>query len=134
MEFVTQPLAAVLCSWKRLMSGSPCNVSASTSERRPIAIPKTNVGDEHVRISAGLSLTYSTASITWKRLVRRWFGCIFPVNTGSRRDFNWYAEIWTDAIMADLQNRILRVIKARCEREAARDWTDRDNSAPSSPC
>ena len=31
-------------------------------------------------------------------------------------DFNWYARIWSDATMADLQSRILKVIKARCER------------------
>jgi len=31
-------------------------------------------------------------------------------------DFNWYASLWTDAVMADLQKRILRVIQARCER------------------
>jgi hypothetical protein len=31
-------------------------------------------------------------------------------------DFNWYARLWADATMADLQSRILRVIKARCER------------------
>lgn len=31
-------------------------------------------------------------------------------------DFNWYARLWTDAIMADTQKSILRVIKNRCER------------------
>jgi hypothetical protein len=30
-------------------------------------------------------------------------------------DFNWYARIWSDATMSDLQSRILKVIKARCE-------------------
>jgi hypothetical protein len=30
-------------------------------------------------------------------------------------DFNWYAHLWTDAIMADLQKRILQVVKQRCE-------------------
>jgi hypothetical protein len=30
-------------------------------------------------------------------------------------DFNWYAHIWTDAIMSDLQQRILQVIRKRCE-------------------
>lgn len=30
-------------------------------------------------------------------------------------DFNWYAHLWTDAIMSDLQIRILQVIKQRCE-------------------
>jgi hypothetical protein len=30
-------------------------------------------------------------------------------------DFNWYAHLWTDAVMSDLQRRILFVIKTRCE-------------------
>lgn len=31
-------------------------------------------------------------------------------------DFNWYARLWTDAVMADLQDTILQVIQKRCER------------------
>jgi hypothetical protein len=30
-------------------------------------------------------------------------------------DFNWYAHLWTDAVMSDLQQRILRVVKNRSE-------------------
>jgi hypothetical protein len=30
-------------------------------------------------------------------------------------DFNWYAHLWTDAVMSDLQRRILHVIRQRCE-------------------
>jgi hypothetical protein len=30
-------------------------------------------------------------------------------------DFNWYAHLWTDAVMNDLQQRILRVVKNRSE-------------------
>ncbi len=30
-------------------------------------------------------------------------------------DFNWYAHLWTDAIMSDLQRRILHVVQKRCE-------------------
>lgn len=33
-------------------------------------------------------------------------------------DFNWYAHLWTDAVMSDLQWRILQVIKGRCERRS----------------
>ncbi|HLJ85740.1 MAG TPA: hypothetical protein VKZ53_02900 [Candidatus Angelobacter sp.] len=33
-------------------------------------------------------------------------------------DFNWYAHIWTDAMMSDLQSNILLVIRKRCERLA----------------
>ena len=31
-------------------------------------------------------------------------------------DFNWYAHLWTDAVMSDLQWRVLQVIKGRCEK------------------
>jgi hypothetical protein len=34
-------------------------------------------------------------------------------------DLNWYAHLWTDAVMADLQRRILHVIKARSESAAS---------------
>jgi hypothetical protein len=30
-------------------------------------------------------------------------------------DFNWYARLWTDAIMKDIQTTILQVIRNRCE-------------------
>lgn len=33
-------------------------------------------------------------------------------------DFNWYAHLWTDAVMSDLQRRILVVVKNRCEKVA----------------
>lgn len=33
-------------------------------------------------------------------------------------DFNWYAHLWTDAIMSDLQARILAVVQKRCQAEA----------------
>lgn len=34
-------------------------------------------------------------------------------------DFNWYARIWTDAVMRDMQSTILQVIRKRCENTAA---------------
>jgi hypothetical protein len=34
-------------------------------------------------------------------------------------EFNWYARLWTDAIMRDTQRTILRVIKNRCVAEAS---------------
>ncbi|MGI4830631.1 MAG: hypothetical protein ACRYFU_20915 [Janthinobacterium lividum] len=43
-------------------------------------------------------------------------------------DFNPYAGLWTDAVMRTLQNSILGVIKARCEREAQSEAkADQDN-------
>jgi hypothetical protein len=33
-------------------------------------------------------------------------------------DFNWYAQLWTDAVMRNIQESILYVIKNRCERQA----------------
>ena len=51
-----------------------------------------------------------------------------PENTGVVRlrlisrhrvstDFNWYARLWTDAVMRDVQRSILYVIKNRCENQ-----------------
>jgi hypothetical protein len=34
-------------------------------------------------------------------------------------DFNWYAHLWTDAVMSDLQKRILYVLQQRCQAQAA---------------
>jgi hypothetical protein len=34
-------------------------------------------------------------------------------------DFNWYARLWTDATMRDIQNTILQVIRNRCEADGA---------------
>jgi len=36
--------------------------------------------------------------------------------------FNAYAGLWTDAVMRDIQNSILRVIKQRCERTATETY------------
>jgi hypothetical protein len=34
-------------------------------------------------------------------------------------DFNWYARLWTDAVMADIQRTILHVIQKRCEARSS---------------
>jgi hypothetical protein len=39
-------------------------------------------------------------------------------------DFNWYARLWSGATMSDLQGRILKVVKVRCERIAAAQARD----------
>jgi hypothetical protein len=39
-------------------------------------------------------------------------------------DFNWYAHLWTDAVMSDLQKRILFVIRQRCEGKQMRAHED----------
>jgi hypothetical protein len=33
-------------------------------------------------------------------------------------DFNWYAHLWTDALLFNLQQRILVVVRQRCEKQA----------------
>jgi hypothetical protein len=45
-------------------------------------------------------------------------------------DFNWYARLWTDAVMRDVQRSILHVIKNRCENGGgggtwSRSWRSR---------
>ena len=34
-------------------------------------------------------------------------------------DFNWYARLWTDAVMRDVQRSILHVLRNRCEAASA---------------
>jgi hypothetical protein len=78
-------------------------------------IPPTTL-DEHVRVGG----PYFDALRGEYRLE--------PLGNGTTRlhlssrhrvstDFNWYAHLWTDAIMSDLQKRILVVIRQRCEAE-----------------
>ena len=79
-------------------------------------IPNTTL-DEHVRIGGSffdvLHGEYTLESLG-NGVTRLHLSSQHRVST----DFNWYARIWTNAIMADLQTRILHVIKDRCERES----------------
>jgi hypothetical protein len=77
-------------------------------------IPNTTL-DEHVRIGGPffdvLRGEYEMESLP---------GGVIRLHLSSRHrestTFNWYARLWADAVMADLQKRILYVVKARCER------------------
>src|SRR5262249_34210242 len=91
----------------------PQHLLAFTIAARTDQIPATTL-DEHVRVGG----PYFDVLRGEYRLE--------PLANGSTRlhlsssqrvstDFNWYAELWTDAIMSDLQSRILLVIKRRCE-------------------
>jgi hypothetical protein len=79
-------------------------------------IPSTTL-DEHVTIGGRyfdvLDGRYSLEAIRDGTIV---------LHLSSRQrlstDFNGYAGLWTDAVMRTLQDSILGVIKARCEREA----------------
>jgi hypothetical protein len=76
-------------------------------------IPPTTL-DEHVRVGG----PYFDALRGEYRLEPIGNGTI-RLHLSSRHrvstDFNWYAHLWTDAIMSDLQKRILVVIRQRCE-------------------
>ena len=41
-------------------------------------------------------------------------------------DFNWYAHWWTDAVMADVQNTILLVVRDRCETASRNSVTTKN--------
>ena len=77
------------------------------------AIPPTTF-DEHVTVGGPffdvLRGEYSLEPLP---------GGITRIHLSSRHrlstDFNWYARLWTDAVMADIQNTILQVIHDRCE-------------------
>ncbi len=78
-------------------------------------IPKTTL-DEHVTVGGKffdvLHGEYDLESLAGHR-TRLHLLSRHRVST----DFNWYAHLWTDAVMSDLQRRILVVIKNRCERQ-----------------
>ncbi len=78
------------------------------------AIPATTL-DEHVRVGG----PYFDVLRGEYRLEAMANG-VTRLHLSSRHristDFNWYAHLWTDALMADLQKRILHVIRQRCER------------------
>jgi len=76
-------------------------------------IPRTTL-DEHVRVGGPFFD------------VLRGEYWLEPINGGTRlhllsrhrlsTNFNWYASLWTDAVMADIQRTILKVILQRCEK------------------
>jgi hypothetical protein len=76
-------------------------------------IPKTTL-DEHVTVGGEffdvLRGEYDIEQLP-SGVVRLHLSSEHRVST----DFNWYAHLWTDAVMADLQQRILHVIQKRCE-------------------
>ena len=79
------------------------------------SIPSTTL-DEHVTVGGPYFdvlhgeyiLEPENAGVVRLRLISR-----HRVST----DFNWYARLWTDAVMRDVQRSILYVIKNRCENE-----------------
>lgn len=76
-------------------------------------IPATTL-DEHVRIGGEyfdvLSGEYRLEPLS-KTVTRLHLSSQHRLST----DFNWYAHLWTDAVMSDLQKRILYVVQQRCQ-------------------
>ncbi|HZQ67698.1 MAG TPA: hypothetical protein VFA68_04190 [Terriglobales bacterium] len=80
-------------------------------------IPRTTL-DEHVAVGGPffdvLRGEYRLETLS-DGMVRLHLASQHRVST----DFNWYAHLWTDAVMQDLQRRILYVVKNRSERAAS---------------
>jgi hypothetical protein len=87
------------------------SIHAQTSQ-----IPKTTL-DEHVTVGGAyfdvLRGEYQLEPLP-NGVVRLHLSSEHRVST----DFNWYAHLWTGAVMKDLQDRILCVVKNRAERAA----------------
>lgn len=81
------------------------------------SIPKTTL-DEHVTVGGQyfdvLHGDYELEPLP-NGVTRLHLQSLHRVST----DLNWYAHLWTDSIMRDLQVRILQVIRDRCERQTA---------------
>ena len=84
---------------------------------RTSSIPKTTL-DEHVTVGGQyfevLHGDYELEPLP-NGVTRLHLQSLHRVST----DLNWYAHLWTDSIMRDLQIRILQVIRNRCEKETA---------------
>jgi hypothetical protein len=78
-------------------------------------IPPTTL-DEHVRIGGPyfdvLRGEYRLEALS-KDVTRLHLSSQHRLST----DFNWYAHLWTDAVMSDLQKRILIVVRNRCQSQ-----------------
>jgi hypothetical protein len=91
---------------------------AFTIQAQTDKIPPTTL-DEHVRVGGPffdvLHGEYRLEPLT-NGIIRLHLSSQQRLST----DFNWYARVWVDATMADLQSRILKVVKSRCERDTSR--------------
>jgi hypothetical protein len=74
--------------------------------------------DEHVRVG-GEYFDVLRGDYRIEPLPDGWVRLHLSSQQRLTTDFNWYARLWTNAAMADLQSRILAVIKQRCERANA---------------
>jgi len=86
-------------------------IKADTAE-----IPRTTL-DEHVTIGG----PYFDVLRGQYRIEPKPDGTIVLHLSSQERlstDFNWYAGLWTDAVMHDIQQSILEVVKKRCEHNA----------------
>jgi hypothetical protein len=76
-------------------------------------IPKTTL-DDHVRVG-GQFFDVLRGEYDIERLAGGEVRLHLASEHRLATDFNWYARLWTDAIMADTQTTILQIIKNRCE-------------------
>ena len=79
-------------------------------------IPKRTL-DDHVRVGGKFFDV-----LTGEYVIEPLGNGVVRLHLSSRHrldtDFNWYAQLWTDAIMRDIQTTILEVVRNRCESEA----------------
>lgn len=91
-------------------------------------IPPTTF-DEHVKVGGPyfdvLEGTYELEELG---------GGVVRLHLSSRQrlstHFNFYSHLWTDYLMADLQNYILRIVKRRCENDRAGEQAARGPNRP----
>ena len=79
-------------------------------------IPATTL-DEHVRVG-GLYFDVLRGEYRLEPLANGRTRLHLSSRHRIATDFNWYAHLWTDAVMSDLQKRILVVIQKRCQAQS----------------
>ena len=85
-------------------------------------IPPTTL-DEHVRIG-GPFFDVLRGEYTLEPLPGGYTRLHLVSQHRISTDFNWYAHLWTDAVMADIQETILHVIQQRCQTKWRQEETN----------
>ncbi len=101
-------------------------IAANTS-----AIPSTTL-DEHVTVG-GRFFDVLTGDYTLEPLPNGDTLLHLASHQRLSTDFNFYAAMWSNAVMSDMQNNILHVVRDRCEAEARAAITAAATTTRSSP-
>jgi hypothetical protein len=94
----------------RLYESYTMQMEAETGQLKPSPLPLHEIGGRYFDVIEG---KYSLEPVGEDKVILH-FNSTHRLSTG----FNFYAGLWTDFFMGDVQNYILQIVKARCEAES----------------